>query len=278
MKILTWNIQCGLGCDGQIRLDRIIEEAKAFAADVLCLQEVARHFPEYCHAQQPDQLSAITEAFTDYVPFWGAAINWPGEGGSRREFGNLTLVRQPLALDGRIHTLPMPPAHGVKQMPRCAVEAIVQMPESTRSLRIMNTHLAFHSQAERRAQLGYLLDWEHSIRQWNEAPCAAAQGSYQFPPRPLASMLCGDLNLAETSDDYQWLLQQSFWLDAWHLLHPENTHAPTCGVHDADQWPEGPHCRDFALVSEALASWVKAIEVDVRTASSDHQPLLVTLA
>lgn len=45
--ILTWNIQCGLGCDGRVDLARIARVAQTMGeADVLCFQEVARNDPE----------------------------------------------------------------------------------------------------------------------------------------------------------------------------------------------------------------------------------------
>ena len=45
MKLLTWNIQWGLGCDGNVDLPRIVDTAKAFCdADVFCFQEVSCGF------------------------------------------------------------------------------------------------------------------------------------------------------------------------------------------------------------------------------------------
>ncbi len=42
MKLITWNIQCGKGCDGVTDLARIVAVAKAMAdADVFCFQEVS---------------------------------------------------------------------------------------------------------------------------------------------------------------------------------------------------------------------------------------------
>ena len=46
MEIVTWNIQCGLGCDGTTDLARIARVLRAMGeADVICLQEVSRHDP-----------------------------------------------------------------------------------------------------------------------------------------------------------------------------------------------------------------------------------------
>ena len=45
MRLLTWNIQWGKGCDGRVDLARIVATARQFAdADVYCFQEVSDHF------------------------------------------------------------------------------------------------------------------------------------------------------------------------------------------------------------------------------------------
>jgi len=44
--IVSWNIQCGSGCDGVVDLERIARVVKAMGeADVICMQEVARNDP-----------------------------------------------------------------------------------------------------------------------------------------------------------------------------------------------------------------------------------------
>ena len=45
MRLITWNIQWGKGCDGVTDLARIVSVAKEMAdADVLCFQEVSDNF------------------------------------------------------------------------------------------------------------------------------------------------------------------------------------------------------------------------------------------
>ena len=45
MKLITWNIQWGLGIDGRVDLKRIVDDARRIADfDVLCLQEVSDNF------------------------------------------------------------------------------------------------------------------------------------------------------------------------------------------------------------------------------------------
>src|SRR5512142_1619409 len=46
MKLVTWNIQWGLGLDARVDLARIVSTARELADfDVLCMQEVADNFP-----------------------------------------------------------------------------------------------------------------------------------------------------------------------------------------------------------------------------------------
>ena len=45
MRLITWNIQWGKGCDGVVDLKRIVSTAKALAdADIFCFQEVSDSF------------------------------------------------------------------------------------------------------------------------------------------------------------------------------------------------------------------------------------------
>ena len=45
MRLVTWNIQWGKGCDGVVDLRRIVSTAKTLAdADIFCFQEVSDNF------------------------------------------------------------------------------------------------------------------------------------------------------------------------------------------------------------------------------------------
>ena len=65
--------------------------------------------------------------------------------------------------------------------------------------------------------------------------------------------------------------------DAWTIAYPDRDHDPTCGIHDHQSWPEGPHCRDFFFVGGECARQVQSFHVDVDTDASDHQPLRICL-
>ena len=67
-------------------------------------------------------------------------------------------------------------------------------------------------------------------------------------------------------------------VDAWRYLNPNLIHRPTCGIFDADQWPQGPHCRDYGFVSSNIAENLHNIVVNEIIDASDHQPVILTLS
>ncbi|GFM36192.1 endonuclease/exonuclease/phosphatase family protein [Desulfovibrio psychrotolerans] len=288
LRILSWNIQSGKDCDGRINLRRIADYIRdRETPHILCLQEVARHFDCYTTPDMPDQLAFLCAAFPDHTPVWGASLSWPHSGPLRREFGNLTLVSTPL-LDSRVHSLPATGTErtpGAKQTPRCAVETIVTW--GAAPLRIFNTHLAYHCEHERAAQLRHLCALQEQAEWLTDSPPAEGHGIFSQQAHTARTVLCGDLNLDSRSEQYCWLLHQG-WQDAWTSTlpapesattdhNPPAARPPTCGVFDADQWPQGPHCRDYFLLRNLVPSGIVSMTVDTFTDYSDHQPILLTL-
>ena len=166
-------------------------------------------------------------------------------------------------------------------MPRQAIEITVGEPE--RPLRIINTHLEFHSQRQRRAQLNRLRELQSDVAATIECPPAFDEvGPYQRIARPLECVLCGDFNMGTDFDEYSILTKSEadrnpMFLDAWSIARDQKAHDPTCGIFDHNQWPQGPHCRDFFFVTDALASDVRNVVVNTETDASDHQPLVLEL-
>ncbi len=283
MQIFSWNIQNGKGCDGIIALQNIVSFIKENCdPDVICLQEVARNFAE--HGAQ-DQLAYLKTQFEQYSCVWAPGFSWPLSPAQydpddspqelRREFGNLVLVKKGLLLDYKVHTLPSPAAQGLMQMPRTAIEVIVAHQQS--AVRVLSSHLAFHSYPERVAQLDYLTALKDLAKARSLDPADNQQaGCYSPAPSPQGTFLCGDLNVALGESDYQHILD-SGWVDAWATLYPEQSHLATCGIFDHQQWPQGAHCRDYFLCSEDLTPQLESMQVDIKSAASDHQPIWLTL-
>lgn len=276
MQILSWNIQSGLGCDGVRSISRIIARIRFHGeSEIICLQEVARHFPEHCNPGEEDQLQIICTAFPEYKPVWGTGMRWMTEGAGPMEFGNLTLVKTNLLLDCRVHSLPRPPGAGKKQMPRNGVESVINT--SIGPITLINTHIAYHNEKEQRLQLSYLRQFQDWQEENSENQVGPGRGAYADLHRTADTIICGDLNITPDSSLYSGMVR-SGWYDSYEIVHPDMERVPTCGVHDRDLWKEGPHCRDYFLVTASLRSFVSDMRVDTECNYSDHQPILLNLS
>ena len=287
MEILSWNIQSGLGCDGRLDLARIAADIKAFGdADVICLQEVARYCRELDDTASADQAVALAMLFPGHVPVYGAGFDRASDRADdppdrRRQFGNLVLSRLPL-LQVFHHVLPNPADPGVARMPRVAVEVVVE--GDVGPLRLVTTHLAYHSPVQRMAQVRRLRDLTAEVAAALRAPALDRPGTpFERAPHPASSVFCGDFNMIPESPEYLDMVRPfddctPAIQDAWPLVHGARPHDPTCGQFDREHWKEGPHCRDFFFVTEDLAEKVRALEVNLTSAASDHQPLRLHLA
>ena len=282
MIIATWNIQCGKGTDGRVDLDRIVEVlTEEGLPDVVCLQEVARHMPALDGGRGADQVADLARRLPDFETAFGAAIDRLGQEEGRAQLGNLVLSRLPILQVFR-HALPQPAEPGVLHMPRHAIEAVVAAPFGP--LRIVTTHFEFHSAAQRLAQAERLRDLHREVCENVDLPAADADmGSpYETVPRPSALVCCGDFNALPDDPVYRCLLRDfpapvPRLRDAWRVVCEGQPHAPTCGVHDREQWPEGPHCRDYFLVTPDVGAQIEALRVNTTTSASDHQPLWLHL-
>lgn len=271
--ILTWNIQCGMGCDGVVDLARIARVVKAMGeADVICVQEVARNDPAI--AGGADQAAELEALFPGYRAFFGPALDRDQAGSEkRREFGNLLLARLPVLQVFR-HLLPRPAQGGIKHMQRQAIEAVVE----TRAgpLRVVTTHLEYYSAAHREAQIERLRALQAEVAQNEALPPKPAASPYDPTPRPASLVLCGDLNFLPHEPQYGQVFEPPL-LDAWRVARGAEPHPPTTGFHDRVQWLMGGHCRDYFAVTPDVAARVAALEVDLATDASDHQPLRLVI-
>lgn len=280
VSILSWNIQFGLGVDGRVDLARIARVCAAMVdADVLCFQEVSDGFGALAAGAERDQVAELAGLFARHEPVFVPAVDRREQGGARRRFGNLILSRLPV-LDVVSHALPRPADARVIHMRRQALEAVVAVGD--RALRVVTTHLEYHSLAQRLAQARHLAALESEWTDAAAAPPLGGKGPYGALPPIDGTVLCGDFNFPIDEASYAATIAAGVngarLVDAWPALHGAAPHAPTCGVHDHVQWKQGAHARDFFFVSEALRPRLRALAVDTRTDASDHRPLLLTLA
>ena len=282
MKLMTWNIQWGLGQDGRVDLDRIVADACRLAdVDVLCLQEVSAGYPELAGCDGSDQFQALAGRLPGYTAISGVATDTPSPAGGRRRFGNMIFSRFPVLQVFR-HLLPWPADPGVSSMQRMALEATLDTPLGL--VRVITTHLEYYSDRQRAAQVERLreLHQEAVSQAACQRPGDAAQGPFAFVPRAAAAILTGDFNCRPDSADHARLLAPLEegappYRDAWRLTHPGQPHAPTVGLYDKAQWPGPPFTFDFIVVSADLVPRVKDMRVDPISQASDHQPVLLVL-
>jgi endonuclease/exonuclease/phosphatase family metal-dependent hydrolase len=280
IRILTWNIQWGLGVDRRCDVARIARTARDLADfDVLCLQEVSAGMPDLEGCDGADQFAQIAALLPGYEAAEGVTVDVPGgPGRPRRRFGNMILSRAPL---GRVirHSLPWVQTEG-SSMPRQMIEAVLLFPSGP--LRVMTTHLEWSSSEARAAQV-------QAIRAAHAIACRRAAlepldswGPYIAQPCSASAVLAGDFNMTP-DDPVKRAMSAPFdtsgafaFRDAWEVLRPAEPQPATANVFDRRNGE--PHCVDFVLVTEDLAPRLVGLEVFGEVQASDHQPVLLTLA
>jgi endonuclease/exonuclease/phosphatase family metal-dependent hydrolase len=159
-------------------------------------------------------------------------------------------------------------------MQRQAIEVVVATAASP--LRVATTHLEYFSTAHRAAQIERLRTLQAEVAGNEALPPRAAASPYDPVPRPAALVLCGDLNVQPHEAEYRQLFAPGL-LDAWRVARGAEPHPPSTGLFDRRQWPMGGHCRDYFAVTAEVAQRVAAVEIDLATDASDHQPLRLAL-
>jgi endonuclease/exonuclease/phosphatase family metal-dependent hydrolase len=246
VRLLTFNVHHGVGDDGRHDLPRLARLLAATDAEVICLQEVDRHYGP--RSEDVDQALLLSRAL-DMQLAWGPAIDELGVGGERRQYGNALLSRLPVLVSD-VHPLP---GNGE---PRSALRTLVELDGG--ALWVTTTHLSSQSAQERSAQ------------------AAAVAGLHTEPME--TGVLVGDLN-ADADAPELAVLRERF-TDAWHLAGARSDQSPRWSLHrDAGRTHPArrPHVRiDQVWVAGGVT--VTAAEVLDGSACSDHHPLLVDLA
>jgi endonuclease/exonuclease/phosphatase family metal-dependent hydrolase len=277
MKLITWNIQWGLGMDERLDLQRIVAHAEAMADfDVLCLQEVADNFPDLQGSRGENQFAELAALLPDYTAVDGVALDASDASGRRQRFGNMLFSRYPVGQVLR-YTLPWE-ADTTRNMPRLLIEAVLTAPFGP--VRVMTTHLEYSSDKLRRAQVEGIREAHRTACARVDRPSVHGPGTYKVYPRSKSAILTGDFNMVP-NDPVKLRLSEPFGggvpvlTDAWEALHPGAPHPHSFCVSDQRYGPA--HCCDFVFVTEDLAPRLERVVYDTETRVSDHQPVLVTL-
>jgi endonuclease/exonuclease/phosphatase family metal-dependent hydrolase len=277
MKLITWNIQYGVGIDGRNDLPRIVSEARRIADfDVLCLQEVADNFPELKASRGENQFQELARLLPGFTAVEGIGVDVPAPDGRRKRFGNLLLSRLPV---GQIlsHVLPWE-ADATRSMPRVLIEAVVMT--AFGPLRVMTTHLEYYSPKLRANQIEAIRDVHRQASARALQPPRPADNMFRPYPASRSAVLTADFNMRTSDPGYARLLapfdgEALPFADAWTVRNPGVEHPLSFCIYE--QVAGQPHCCDFILVTEDLAPRVETVFYDTATQVSDHQPVLIEL-
>jgi endonuclease/exonuclease/phosphatase family metal-dependent hydrolase len=245
VRLVTFNIHHGVGDDGRHDLPRLAQVLAAADADVICLQEVDRHFGD--RSENVDQGLLLARAL-DMQLAWGPAIDEPRPAGMPRgEYGNAVLSRLPILVSD-VHRLP-----GGGE-PRSALRTMIELDGG--ALWVTDTHLS-RTGGDRAAQLA-------AVAELHTAPMETG-------------IVAGDFNTAPDAPELAALRGQ--FTDAWELAGQRDDRAGwRFWQHDdGNTHPaRSPHRRiDQAWVTSGVA--VASARVLDGGGASDHLPLLVDL-
>lgn len=141
LRLATANIAHGRGRRGRVDLRRTAQLLARLDADVLCLQEVDRHWS--ARSAWADQAAELATALAMTVVYGAAVRAAPlAPGDPPREYGNAVLSRSPI-LAHRVVGLPVPP----RAEPRCLLLAQIEG-----GLTVGCVHLQHNSAAARTRQ------------------------------------------------------------------------------------------------------------------------------
>ncbi len=272
-KIVTFNIQFGVGRDGRADLGRVIDALRG--ADIACLQEVEKGWRRDSDVDQPE---TIAQAFPGFWSVFAPGLNvhWtPPAGhqghapGFRRQHGEMILSRFPI-LDTRTYLLPRQSTTTFSQE-RVLLEAVIDCPGGP--LRLYTTHLCHLGSETRAPQIERIVEivGDHGRGPTWTGVHFAEPGWDNGEPQPIwpeEFVVCGDLNLLPESDEHRAFT--SHWADASEMLG-EDPQAPTFIM------PSDRRRLDYFFLSPGIARRLKAYRVDADCVASDHVPVSIEL-
>lgn len=286
MKIVTYNIQYGLGQDGQYDLSRIAQAVEG--ADVIALQEVDRHWLRSGCVDQPAEISACLPG---YYWVYGANLDMDASFrdadntlvNRRRQFGTMLLSRTPI-VSSRNFPLPKIGLADNHSLQQGALEAVINTPRGP--LRFYSIHLSHLCRETRLPQVSAILDIHRRATEEGGAWCgghpdpASGWTEGEMPPMPAEAILLGDFNCEANSPEfaafagpvagkYGRLRRLGYFVDAWDAAG----NAPDAGTTIYDETARIDHC----FVSTGLHPSVKRVWIDDTAIGSDHFPLWIDL-
>ena len=285
MKLVSYNIQYGLGSDGRYDLARIAGEVAD--ADIIALQEVDRFWQRSGCVDSPRILADLLgDRYWVYganldmdASYWhdGALIN------RRRQFGTMILSRWPI-LSSRNFPLPKWGDVAKHSIQQGLLEAVIA--PHGRPIRVYSVHLSHLCSETRLPQVHAALDVFARAASEGGAWCgghenpAAGWLEGEAPPMPREMVLMGDLNCGPASLEYTALVGPMS-PEYGRLVNREGLCDAWCAAgHDEDSGRTHPNNEfriDHILVSSWLTPAVKSFRIDDSAVGSDHWPLWLEL-
>ncbi len=268
MIFSTYNIHYGVGLDGRHDVARIADTLAD--ADIACLQEVVRGWPQNGYV---DQAAEIARRLNRYYRFHGPmeadASSVDAEGritNRRRGFGNTIVSRWPI-LWSRGVMLPKTRIESGYDLQRGFIEAAIAVPSGP--LRVYCTHLSYIGTAQRLPQVDALTAAIHGAAQagatWDGTP--DEKFFFQDPAFdvPAGAIVAGDFNHRSDGPEYPRFVAAGL-VDAWRAA----------GNSDADSESAPNKGRiDHVFVTPDLAPTVRRAWIERGNPASDHWPLFV---
>jgi endonuclease/exonuclease/phosphatase family metal-dependent hydrolase len=266
----TYNIHYGVGADGRYDIARIADVLAE--ADIACLQEVVRGWPQNGYA---DQTAEIGRTLNRYYRFHGPmeadASTVDAEGrvtSRRRSFGNVILSRWPIAWSRGV-MLPKTRLVEGLDLQRGYIEAVVTAPSGP--IRIYCTHLSHVGPAQRLPQVEALMGAVAQAGQTGATWDGAGPDDFMFHepalPVPASAIVAGDFNFTPRQPEYPPVLAAGL-ADAWRAAGNEE---------EVDTYPAEGRI-DHVFVTPDLAPKVTRAWVGQAIAASDHWPVFVAFA
>jgi endonuclease/exonuclease/phosphatase family metal-dependent hydrolase len=264
----TYNIHYGVGADGRYDVPRI---ADAIAeADIVCLQETVRGWPQNNHA---DQTAEIGKRLNRYFRFHGpmeADASTVGADGvitnRRRSFGNAIVSRWPIAWSRGV-MLPKTRLGEGFDLQRGYIEAVVMAPSG--ALRVYCTHLSHASPRQRLPQIEALLAAVGRAPDTGATWDGAGPDTFLFHEPalevPASTIVAGDFNFTPGHAEYP-LVMAAGLRDAWRGAG--NTEQ------EVNSFPREGRI-DHVFTTPDLAAKVKRAWIDYAAKGSDHWPVFV---
>ncbi len=285
MKIVTYNIQFGLGKGGRFDLERITDAVDG--ADIITLQQVERNWQHSGYVDQPKELGRLlSQYYWVYGPYFDVDASTRNPDGTvnnkRRQFGTMTLSKTPI-VTSRLFPLPKSIINDRRNMVVGMLETVIDQGEGN-ALRVYNVHLSAKSKADRIAQIHSILNHTHAAPYQGGAwtgvglPPLWAEDK-NTPPMPDEFVLLGDFNLSPQDPEYQHLIDtkenQCDLVDTWMLGGNQIDQGITFPA-NADAHTEIGQRLDFAWVDEAMKKLVLIARINDAASGSDHQLYWIT--